>query len=361
MSSKLNIEELKTLIANNIREENLHGALPDDAIERIKNKILAIRDRESGKEISNIVSEEIASPEHNLGNTFPEESQIESSPNQQVSMSGNSAPINYSSDIQVGQMVEPKMGYTPELPEMLKKAEPAELFVFQYNDIGASGENLSNKPMRLMDEPDVMTSMNDLWIQNGKTKAKIYLAKFEEMGEIEFNYADGTSKFIEKSSIPEYNGSSEYKENPYAEPSLPQIDSKTQGELETYIKSSIDLEGVVRDIVLGILKDSLKNNENIDSQFNSGDLNQIAPVIATNNMGEYIQEPNDFKLTIKEVIEGDSYEKVVLPAELNEEINSDKKSMLIAENENLQKWSFGGVEYYTLLGRISKDKGYIKC
>ena len=52
--------------------------------------------------------------------------------------------------------------------------------------------------MRLMDDPDVKKSMHDLWIQEGKTKAKVFVAKFEEMGEIDFNYADGTSKFTEK-------------------------------------------------------------------------------------------------------------------------------------------------------------------
>jgi hypothetical protein len=38
--AKMNIEELKTLIANSIREENLQNSLPEDAVERIKNKII---------------------------------------------------------------------------------------------------------------------------------------------------------------------------------------------------------------------------------------------------------------------------------------------------------------------------------
>ena len=36
MSKQINIEELKTLIAKEIRLKNLNQALPDDAVEKIK-------------------------------------------------------------------------------------------------------------------------------------------------------------------------------------------------------------------------------------------------------------------------------------------------------------------------------------
>ena len=193
--------------------------------------------------------------------SFPDQSQVIASPEQQIDVSGdtNSFQVAAGSE-QTEQPSQPVVGYTPELPAMLQKAEPSELFVFRYNDVVNNSENLSNKPMRLMDEPDVMKSMHDLWMEHGKTKAKVYVAKFEEMGEIEFDYANGTSKFTEKASIPDHQSTPVYNENPYSEESLPQIEDGPKGDLETYIKSSVDLEKVVHDIVMGIVKDSLLTN-----------------------------------------------------------------------------------------------------
>lgn len=369
MPKQINIEELKTLIANGIRQENLDGALPEDAIERIKERILAFKEREAAKEIPSVVSEvdipELPAGGNGLGE-FPNENEI-----MPQNTSGNTenvfvSPGGYFTN---EEPYSPTMGYTPELPEVLKKAEPSELFVFQYNDIGESGENLTHKPLRLMDDPDVKKSMNDLWIEQGKTKAKVYVAKFEEIGEITFNYANGTSSFVEKSSLPDYAGGSEYKENPYAAPSLPQIDSTTKGELETYIKSSIDLEKVVHDIVMGIVKDSLLTNtekaSNEVPNYATGAINPNNQDIPTNEQGQYINEDTsdeevELVITMREIVEGVGFEKVLLPKELNEKINSGDNSMLIRENSEVQEWKCDGSIYYIPKERISKTRGYIK-
>lgn len=368
MSKQINIEELKTLIANGIRQENLNDALPEDAIERIKEKILAFKAREAAKEIPSVVSEieipEIAAGGNGEGD-FPNENEI-----MPQNASGNTEAIFVDAgSVPTEVTFTPTMGYTPELPEMLKTAEPSELFVFQYNDVGESGENLSYKPLRLMDDPDVKKSMNDLWLEQGKTKAKVYVAKFEEMGEITFNYANGTSSFVEKSSLPDYAGGPEYKENPYAAPSLPQIDSTTQGELETYIKSSVDLEKVVHDIVMGIVKDSLLTNTekayNSAPNYSLGAVEPTNPNIPTNEQGQYINEDTndeeiELVITMREIVEGVNFEKVLLPKELNEKINSGDNSMLIRENKEIQEWRWKNDIYYIPKERISKTRGYIK-
>jgi hypothetical protein len=255
----------------------------------------------------------------------------------------------------------PVIGYTPELPEMLKKAAPGELFVFRYNDVGESGENLSFKPMRLMDDPDVKKSMNDLWIQEGKTKADVYVAKFEKMGEINFNYTDGTSQFTETSALPDYAGGPKYKENPYAAASLPQIDAATQDSLETYVKSSVDLEKVVHDIVMGIVKDSLLTNTEkaVDVQ------EDIAPRVDRPGYGAETTQmirpmEESFTLSMEEIAEGDGYKKVDLPKDLNESIKAGDKLFLSEENETMQKWAFNGSVFYTPKDRLSKTKGYMK-
>ncbi|MEK6829623.1 MAG: hypothetical protein AABY15_05885 [Nanoarchaeota archaeon] len=368
----ITIEELKALIANGIKQENLHEVLPEDAIDRIKEKILSFKKREDAKEIPGIVSE-LDIPKLQAGEVdnreIPDESQLIPSPEQQVNVSGNN-DNNFqvdSGNIPTEQPYSPTMGYAPELPEMLKKAAPSELFVFQYTDINESGENLSFKPMRLMDDPDVKKSMQELWIEEGKTKANIYVAKFEKMGEIHFNYTDGTSKFVQDASTPDYAGGQVYKDNPYAASSVPQIDEPKKAELESYIKSSVDLEKVVHDIVMNILKNSLLTNS--ERAFNEDISATETPGFGTREdqlvkpMEESVShedEEIEFKVTMQEIVESDGYEKIVLPEELNECIKSGDKKLLKRGNEQVQEWTFNGNLYYTPIGRISKDKGYIK-
>lgn len=371
MAKPIYTEELKALIANEIKNQNLHEVLPEDAIERIKERIMNTGRQKDTKEIPDVVSElDIpAFPNSEEDRKFPEGENLVVSPEQQVNMTADTQNLFIPSGSEpTEQMSDPKMGYTPELPDMLKKAEPGQLVVFQYNDIGESGENLSFKPMRLMDDPDVKKSMNDLWVEEGKTKAEVYVAKFEKIGEIEFNYADGTSKFLEKPSLPDYAGGPDYKDNPYKAPSTPQIDGQTQGELETYIKSSVDLEKVVRDIVMGIVRDSLLTNtekavnEDIDAPEGERGGWGAREDQAVKPMEESIENDEEelFELTMQEIVESDKFTKSILPEELNENINSGNKSMLVNENETVQEWEFQGKKYYTPVGRISKDKGYIK-
>jgi len=360
---KLNTEELKTLIANQIRNENLNGSLPDDAIERIKEKILAKNAHESAQGIPEVVSEDSFNTDDRV---FPDEREGTPSPEQQLDMTGSTQPEVFvdAGAVSMNNTTAPTMGYTPELPEMLKKAAPGELFVFRYNDVGESGENLSFKPMRLMNDPDVKKSMNDLWIQEGKTKADVYVAKLEKMGEIEFNYSDGTSKFTETASLPDYAGGPQYKDNPYAEKSLPQIDAATKNELETYVKSSVDLEKVVHDIVMNIVKDSLLTNTE-KAVSTDGVQEDIAPRVdrpgygaETTQMVRPMEE--GFTLSMREIAEGESYKKIDLPKGLNEAISSGDKGMLVQENETMQQWEFENKTYFTPTDRLSKTKGYIK-
>jgi hypothetical protein len=385
---KLNTEELKTLIASHIKNENLNGALPDDAIERIKEKILAKNSKNSAQGIPEIVSEfNFPTVDDNLSNddrAFPDASQAAPSPEQQLDMTGSTIPDVHvdAGAVSLDAPSEPVIGYTPELPEMLKQAAPGELFVFKYNDVGESGENLSFKPMRLMDDPDVKKSMNDLWIQEGKTKADVYVAKFEKMGEINFNYTNGTSQFTETSALPDYAGGPQYKDNPYVAASLPQIDAAAKTSLETYVKSSIDLEKVVHDIVMGIVKDSLLTNTEQAVNYPLGAIDPSDPDKPTDGMGHYIQEDiapvedrfgnatdnaqsvkpmeESFTLSMEEIAEGEDYAKVSLPKGLNEAISSGSKDMLIKENETMQQWGFEDKIYFTPTNRLSKTKGYIK-
>lgn len=364
MATQINIEELKTLIANSIKQENLHDVLPADAVERIKEKILAFKKTESAKEIPNVVSEEVVNEftapvipgVGTNASQFPDENEIGTSDNISGNTQSDGSTLVYPGSVPTGEVSNPTMGYTPELPNVLKKAEPAQVFVFQYSDLNKSGENLSFKPLRVMDDPDVQMSMNDLWIKEGKTKADVYVAKFERIGEINFSYVDGVSKFIERGSEPDYSGGNTYKENPYEAASVPQIDSETKAELETYIKSSVDLEKVVHDIVMNVLKTSLTTPSELSKPEMSYGLDTADTDLPAINEGEEIE----LNITMKDIVENESYQKIEIPNELNEKINSGDKSMLIRENSEVQEWGYNGGKYYTPIGRISKNKGYIK-
>jgi hypothetical protein len=370
MASQINIEELKALIANSIRQENLHDALPSDAVEKIKDKILALKKSESAKEIPSVVSEEVineftAPVIPGVGTDarqFPDETEIAASEESENNEQPDGSMFIHPGSAPTEEMSNPTMGYTPELPDALKKAEPAEVFVFQYSDLNKSGENLSLKPLRLMDDPEVQMSMNDFWIKEGKTKADVYVAKFEKIGEINFNYADGVSKFVENGSEPDYAGGEAYKENPYEAASVPQIDSETKGELETYIKNSVDLEKVVNDIVMNVLKTSLMNPTELNKpEMSTSVVTSNIPAVTANINEEFGgDEEIEFNITMKDIVESESYQKIDVPSELNEKINSGDKSMLIRENSEVQEWEYNGSRYYTPIGRISKSKGYIK-
>lgn len=366
---KLNIEELKTLIANQMKNEKLHNSLPDDTIEIIKDKILARYKKDSAQGIPDVVSEiDTTSLSINTNDRkFPDERETVASPENNLTGETTSTIYVDAGASPTEQISKPIMGYSPELPDILKKAEPAELFIFNYNDIGENGENLSLKPMRLMNDPDVKKSMNDLWVKEGKTKAEIYVPKFKKIGEIEFDYSNGISKFIKTPEPQDYTGGPEYKDNPYVTKSLPQIDTPTQDALETYVKSSVDLEKVVHDIVMDIVKNSLLTNTekviNTDSITNAKE--DIATPedrpgygVETAQLVKPIEE--SFELSMEKLIDSGDYKKIVLPEELNEAIKSGDKSFLTIENDNMQKWKFKDVSYYTPLNRLSKTKGYIK-
>ena len=55
--------------------------------------------------------------------------------------------------------------------------------------------------------------MNDFWLDKGQKRAEVYMAKLEKIGELEFNYANGTTQFVEKRFDPDFEAQAKYKEN----------------------------------------------------------------------------------------------------------------------------------------------------
>lgn len=347
MSKEINSEEIKALIANSIKEQGLDGVLPSGSIEKIKDRIFQFKKDEkfdqSIEKIPDVVSEdqEIQNIDNNID---PQNIQPETI---------------VSADVIQNNEQEPS--YTPELPDMIQKASPEEVFVFKYTDISEGGENLSHKRFKLMDNPESSSSMRDNWVNHAKTKAKVYVAKFEEIGTLDYDYINGTTKFTEKGSetdLIQNNGS--YKENPYSEESVPQIESNPEmmSNIENYIKSTIDIESVAKDLVIDLIKSSLfTNTETAKIDDEEKDISSGGPVHVDGSVAS-IQESEE--LVFSDIISSNDYMRVELPEGLNEAIISNNENLIKESFKTVNVWEFDNIKYYIPKGRISKTKGYIK-
>lgn len=366
MSDKMNIDELKAMIASEIKNIGLHSVLGSDAVESIKNKVMKVYKHEKAvNEMPEII------PESNTPEMLGAIENVElSGTNTNVKVPIN----NFDSTIQPGQNIDAGTtgnipAYTPELPEFMNSIEPGKVIIFSQNELSEGGENLSNKPLRTFSNPDEKKSMHDLWMENGKRKAEVYMVKLEKIGDLEFNYANGTTQFIEKRFDPNFEAQAKYKENPYmadnAGPAAPgTLDMNGQPHIMNQIATSVDLEKVVSDLVLKLLKDKLMTNTtqavNAD-EFNSDTMlpkqSSGVPMYPTGaiNPGTVSEV---FSLKMVNLI--DDFNKVDTPERLKEAIEKNDKNFLINENEEVQEWQIEGNSYFTPVNKISTRKCYIK-
>lgn len=225
MSTKITREELNTMIANVIREKNLNNIFGDESLEKIRKKVMN-------------------SLEAKNSNQIEENEEIKSNMEQNITPQASTALSDTA--IQTPS-VQPQ--HVVELPEFINKIEPGKIIIFNENELSHGAENLSRVPYRLMENPDQKVTIKDMWLKDGKKKAEVYIAKFEKIGEIEYNHMDGTSKFSNLSKIDTHE-KSDYS-NPYQEKSeIQKIEDKS---IETYIKSAVDLESVIEQKVEDIL------------------------------------------------------------------------------------------------------------
>ena len=183
--------------------------------------------------------------------------------------------------------------------------------------------------------------MHDLWVEEGKKTAEVYIAKFEKIGEINFDFANGTSVFTEKRFEPDFEAQAKYKENPYSVDSKPviatQLGPVDASNLQTQLATSIDLEKVVTDLVMNILRNQLLTNTERAAE--------VAPVTAENattepygySLAQAVKPMEEgFKLTMFQVVEErNGFEKVDTPKTLRESIEKNENKYLSRENESL--------------------------
>ncbi len=368
MSNQMNTEELKTIIVNKIKEIGLNDVLDNTIVDKIKNKVMNIYNHEQAQNSIPEVIPEAVSPA-NMGTT-------------EIGMMPNPTGETPSTTETMG--TEPEMGviqhleigttgnipaYTPELPSFMDKIEPAKVIIFSQNELSEGGENLSNKPLRTFSDPDVKKSMNDFWLDKGQKKADVYMAKLEKIGELEFNYANGTTVFTEKRFEPDFEAQAKYKENPYAGSSsvvMPSdhINVSGQPNIMNQIASSVDINQVVTDIVMNILKNQLLTNT--EKAVSAGEFNSDTMLPKTSTgvpmypLGAVKPEGIAESFSIKMIDLVNEYEKIDAPANLKEAIEKNNKKFLVKENEEVQEWLVEGKTYYTPVVKMSTRKCYIK-
>ncbi len=254
---KISDEHLRTIIANKVRESGLDGVFDGATRETIKDRLKSEYRKLMSAPVEQMLPEgDIAAPVTPMMGDFP----YEDKPAEQ--QAAVEAPMPVAPAMEAGaeptDVAYPPKTYTPELPDALKNMPPAQLVVMELNDIIENGENLSLKPFRSMDDIDSKQSMQDLWKSGGQTKADVHIIKFEKAGEMTFDYASGTAVFVPVSSaVPDAIDKETYKENPYKDlPELPPMQDiriLDKSELETFVKTSVDVEDIVRKVVIDLM------------------------------------------------------------------------------------------------------------
>jgi|GEM_PF-2275138 len=274
MKKKLTQEELRQMVVNSVRENGMNEVFNDEHINEIVKGIIS--DYKISKEKADIPSEISESPTFTGAALPPIMSASSSLPSEEEVLGTKGVEQNpIDMDMEIGkesgaepieQPSEPRM-YRPELPLELQGREPAEFIVWDYNDLSVGGENLSNKPFGTLEDPETKSTMFKKWKEEGKSTAKVYVAKFEELGEIHFDYVSGQSYFVEKGKGQNVDTSvNTYHENPYAAQDQAQVEKiNTETDLAKTLESSVDIQGtlekVLKDLVMKGLDRSMGSEE----------------------------------------------------------------------------------------------------
>jgi len=356
MEHNINLEELDALIAQEIRNKGLESTLN---FKTIKERIMQQLSNSQEQNINELETPAIEdSPRE-----FPSNPTINStSPSNNINNNTQNAPQQtggtQTTDIQfkekggepLGQQSEPIVA-TTELPDFLKNIEHGKVIIFDYNELGDSGENLSKKPLRSFDNPDERISMIQMWSKEGKTKADVYQAKFEKVGELVYDYRNGTTKFIEDVEQPLTNPDGSYKKNPYQVEPNPVIEKQ----VEEYLTHNVDIDKKVNDVISNIVRDYfLTNNERAINDENS--INESHEVISSQkNLTQESYSLNDL------VKINSQFKKINTPKGLIEAIENKKdKSLLVYENNEIKKYIYNKKSYYFPAEPLTIKKAYVK-
>jgi hypothetical protein len=353
--NKINQDEVNALLAAEIRKFGLNDAIKHDVVrEKVMKKI-----QEMNGDINEMENPAVAQGPTQFPNSEENEEQFKvapgvqepETPKKQIGLEPGSQPLNVP--------YEPKMAIIPEVPDFLKDVNPGQIFVYDFNELSVGGENLSNKPFKTLEDPEVSKSMQQMWSENGITKSEVYQAKFEKIGHIVFDYKSGMSQFIEKRFEPDFEDQQQYKENPYmAEPTK---------EIESYIKQNVDINKIVHDVVTNVVRDYfLTNSERAINDPNNKFNTQMAlpndpqtePTSSQYEKGinKAIQES---EITTTDLIH--KFKKVDTPKDLIETIEGvSNKATLVLDSKQIKAYKLNEDVYYFHSNPMSIRKCYVR-
>ena len=300
------------------------------------------------QEVNEMENPAVAQGPTKFPNPAEDEESFHTAPNIQqievpkIGMEAGSQPLNTA--------MEPKIAIIPEIPDFLKEVQPGKIIVFDFNELSVGGENLSNKPFKTMEDPDVSKSMQQMWSENGITRAEVFQTKFEKIGEVFFDYKSGSSQFIETSAQPDLDIQQQYKQNPYA--------AQPEKEIESYIRNTVDLEQKINDVITNIVKNYfLTNSERAVEPQPTPPSQYGTPVPDTTFM-----QVNEQKVTLRDLMGSHTgFKKIDTPIELLETIiGKSKVAKLVYEDKEVKKWLLGDKEYFLPSDAMSIKKCYAK-
>lgn len=329
MKYKVNSEELDNMIANELRNVKLNNILDINKVkEKMEEKIKNMKQEinELGNPSVSKVQPDFPYQKEVLQTEKPEQKQPEQS------------------NTTLDNKIKPRIA-TFEIPDFLKNIEPGHVIIFDRNELSEGGENLTNKPFKTYNDPNVEKSMNQMWSEEGKTQANVYQAKFEEIGKLVYDYKNGTTQFIEKQEQPQIDNKGVYRENPYKTEPNPVIEDQ----IKSYISQNIDVDAKINNILTNIVRDYFLQQNGTVAINNDVQLKESSQKnIPENNIN-----------TVKDMVE--KLEKVDMPTALLETIKGrSKEAEKIMENGQIQKFTLNDKEYFLASNPLSLRKCYTK-
>jgi len=353
MVHPINQEEINALIAQELREKGLNDVLNLNAIkEKVSKKIQEFQGGEQINELENPGTS--VSP-----NEFPQEEEEKNAPiKTQEPEKANStqnvqpqAPMSMEAGTQpLGDAMTPKVALS-DVPDFLKNIDPGKVFIFDYNELSESGENLSHKPFKTMENPEFSKSLNQMWSEEGKTRAEVHQAKFEKIGDLEYDYRNGTTKFVANNEQPLADENGVYKENPYKVESNPVIEK----DIENYITNNVDMDAKINDVISNIVKSYFMTNSE-----RAIETSVEAPIPTEQPYLQNMAENKELKL--KDLVEvGSKFTKIDTPKEVENAFRGEASSaLIIKENLEVKQIKFNNKDYFIPKNPISIKKCYIK-
>jgi hypothetical protein len=201
---KINIEEIKKLIASEIKSMKLDDVLDSSTIStiamRIKNE--ADYNRTVASAPKGVLPEsDFAVPSFN-NNSFPEEEDVLLDNPHPVNTKTQEAPQRETIDVQpqipsgsfpTDVAYAPEVSNKPAIPYEIQNKAPIKLFVFQESELVQNGEGLAIKNFATVNDPNVQKNMSQVWLDEANLKAEMYLVKFEKIGNINYDFTSNSA------------------------------------------------------------------------------------------------------------------------------------------------------------------------